>query len=139
MINPISTVFQYPLWLTITRKFQSNLGKAVSPPLTAYTHPLIDPTYHINDSSISSCIFTELCNKVLTGYNGYPTHHPKWYPDPISHFARVHPSDRQSERLTDRWARRQACTNICFCFTDYIMMQLIIIIITRTIFMVLSS
>jgi len=31
-----------------------------------------------------------------------PTHHPKWHPDPISHFATVHFPDRQTDRRTDR-------------------------------------
>ena len=33
-----------------------------------------------------------------------PTHHPKRHPDPISRFATVHPSDRQTDRPTNRWA-----------------------------------
>jgi len=40
-----------------------------------------------------------------------PTHHPKWHPDPFSHFATVHFLDRQTNRRTntqtDRGARQQ--------------------------------
>jgi len=29
-----------------------------------------------------------------------PTHHPKWHPDPISHFATVHFLDRWTDQQT---------------------------------------
>jgi len=86
-----------------------------------------------NDSSISSCTFAELCNKVPIVYNGMPhiylqncpfplndhhhiwytysstdpTHHPKQHPDPTSQFATVHFPHRLTERQTD-WQMGQA-------------------------------
>jgi len=81
--------------------------------------PLTTP----NDSSISSHTNTQLYNKFPLGYNGTPqihpqkcpflfdittpsnttdpTHHLKWHLHPFSHFATVHFTDRQTNRLTD--------------------------------------
>jgi len=44
-----------------------------------------------------------------------PTHHSKRYPDPICRFSTVHLLDRQ----TDRWARREVCTNTRLRSIDY--------------------
>jgi len=74
----------------------------------------------------------QLCNKVPIGYNGTPQIHPKIalpfddhhpylihpsldrsnsssqrHPDPISRFATIQFSDRQTDTQTDRWARQQ--------------------------------
>ena len=43
------------------------------------------------------------------------THHPKRHPDPISPFATVHLAVRQTDTQTDRWARRQVCTETRLC------------------------
>jgi len=45
-----------------------------------------------------------------THHSTDPTYHPRRHPDPISHFATVHLPDRQTNRSTDRWAKRQVCT-----------------------------
>jgi len=36
-----------------------------------------------------------------------PTHHSKRHPDPISRFSTIHRTVQQTDRPTDRWARRQ--------------------------------
>jgi len=65
-----------------------------------------------------------------------PTHHPKWYPDPISHFATVHFPDRQTARPTDEiddksvyqhllmlyciiatWLLMTTCMSYTFCYS----------------------
>jgi len=42
------------------------------------------------------------------------THHLKWHPDPISHFATVHFLDRPTDTQTDRWDRRQVYSNSAY-------------------------
>jgi len=68
-----------------------------------------------DQSTWSMHFHTQLCNKVRISYNWlphiYPTHHPKWHPDPVCRFATIHPPERQ----TDTWAQRQVCTNSRLC------------------------
>jgi len=86
--------------------------------------PLITP----NDSSISSCTSTQLCNEVPISYNGTPKIHP--FPFDDHHPYLMHPSldqphspsptgfgstqlfchstlSRHTDRPTDRWSRRK--------------------------------
>ena len=79
------------------KKSQSNLGRAVSPPLTAENNyatksPLV---------TMGCLTFTPKSPPHLIDYtkpSTDPTQRPKRHPDPISRFATVHrPSDRQTD------------------------------------------
>jgi len=96
-----------------------------------------------NDSSISSRISTQLCNKVPTGYNGMLQIHPKKPTFPFDnqqphliHLSLNRPhlppqmtfgsiqlfwhstfSNWQTQRQTDRWSSRQVSKNILIIHT----------------------
>jgi len=103
------------------------------------------PSNTPNSSSITLCTFTQLCNKVLIGYNGMPhihlriapscmaiatpiylphpwtqhIHHTKWHPDQISLFLQhTGHTHRQTDRLTDRISNK-TCTNTSLHSIDY--------------------
>ena len=81
---------------------QSNLGRATSPPLMQRI-PLVTmgcstftPITAPSPLTVSTPSNTPIHR--LTPL----THHPKWYPDPISRFATVHPPDGPADRSTDQ-------------------------------------
>ena len=75
---------------------------------TPYNTPIPRPTPLTtpNDCVIDSRNFAQLRNKFPFAYNGMPHIYPQncpflRHPDPVSRFARVHPSDRETDRPTD--------------------------------------
>ena len=58
----------------------------ISNPKTAHSMPILHPIY-------------------LTHPWNQPTYHPKWQPDPVSHFSTIHWSDTDSQ--TNRWSRQR--------------------------------
>jgi len=95
-------------------KFQSNLGRTASPPLTQRI-PVVTmgcPTFTPKTAPFTSTISTPF-NTPSTD----PTHHPKRHPDPISTLSGQ--TDRPNERQADRWDWRQVCTNTGLRSIDY--------------------
>jgi len=86
----LSTFNAWVEYISVTKYMPlKQLGQwANDPKIHPFTLKHVDPIYYMNAWAD-------------------PTHHPKWHPDPISHFSTVHFADRQTDRLTDRQTARQ--------------------------------
>jgi len=84
------------------KKFQSNFGRVMSPPL------MVENNYATRSPSVAmGCphIYPKTAPSLSTISNTYPstnpTHHPKQHPDPISRFSTIHPPDQTTDIQTD--------------------------------------
>jgi len=105
----------------ITSPAQSNLGKATSqsPHWLQWDAPVTPKTApSVQRSPPSSTSSTD------------PTHHSKWHPNPLSHFATLHIADRQTDRQTDHRVPSHKPLTLAWCRAMRLIIILIEVIIT---------
>ena len=94
------------------RNLQSNLGRAASPTLTSENNyatmfPLVTkgcPTF-TPEIALSPSTISTPCN---TPIHRPTPHRPKHHPDPLSRFATVHPPDRPTDGIGDKFLATRA-------------------------------
>ena len=118
--------------------------------------PELTPLTAPNDSSISSCTFTQLCHKVSIGCNGTPQIHPQIassdclistpsntpvpqptslttpnrHSDPISVFFTIHPLEGYTHRQTDSLTDGKGDTSVRIpAYTLYTLVTRLIILV----------